>query len=486
MSRIPLNPLDSLFLMLDTPATPMHVGGLLRFTPPDDVPHDWLRHVVDDCREMEVSEPWNRRLVTHRVKQSPVHWWTDTDDIDLEYHVRRTALPSPGDERELGILVARLHSNPLDLSRPPWEMHVIEGLADGTFAMYAKIHHALVDGMSAVRLMGRSMSRSPDDTTTPLFVSSLASQRAVDASRDDGDGDEHRDGGGGLLAGVTGAAGAALEGALGTAGTAATSASQLTRSVAGLARSRLRHSPELVAPMSAGHNLLNSRITRQRRFATQLYSLDRLRRLAKDTGTTLNDVVLSICGGGLRTYLSELGALPDKPLIAFLPVDVRSDTEGAGGNAVGAILSSLGTDVADPLERLHVVHASAARGKQQMEGMDQATALAYSAALMAPATLQVVGAFAKLPQPRTNFNLCISNVPGPREPLYFRGARLDAIYPMSIPTHGMALNITLESCVDALGFGFIGCRETLPSLQRLAVQTGEALEALERAVHPEG
>ena len=187
--------------------------------------------------------------------------------------------------------------------------------------------------------------------------------------------------------------------------------------------------------------------------------------------------MLSVCGGGLRTYLSELDALPDRGLVGFLPVNVRTSDDPGGGNAVGAVLATMATDVADPVERLKAVHASTTEAKSQLQGMDQMTAMAYSAALLAPAALQAASAVANVPVPGTTFNLCVSNVPGPSEPLYFRGARLQAI-----PTHGMALNITLESYADTVNVGFIGCRETLPHLQRLAVHTGEALEELEAAL----
>lgn len=472
MTRIPLSPLDAAFLQLDTTETPMHVGALMPFEPPPDMPDDYLRRIFDEGRSSKVAAPWNRKLVTHSVKRSPVHWWTEVDDVDLEYHVRRSALPSPGDERELGIMVARLHSNPLDLSRPPWEMHVIEGLSDGRYAIYVKLHHSLVDGISGMKMLARSLSTDPDDDSTPLFFTLEPRSRAPRP-------EERRSRN--LLGAAVQRAAATVTGSVSAGTGAARSALQLTRSLGSLANARVRGG-DLVAPLDAPHSILNTRITRQRRFATQQYSVSRLKGIASATGTTLNDVVLAICGGGLRTYLLELDALPGRSLVGFLPVNVRSDDDPGGGNAVGAVLAKLGTDLVDPLERLQAVHASAAEAKAQMRGMDQTTAMAYSVAVLSPSALQAAAAMAGVPAPATTFNVCISNVPGPRKPLYFRGARLQAIYPLSIPTHGMALNITLESYADTLAFGFIGCRESLPSLQRLAVHTGDALEELEQAV----
>lgn len=476
MTRIPLSPLDAGFLVLDTAETPMHVGALMPFEPPPGMPGDLLRRVFEESRTARVAPPWNRRLVTHWIKRSPVHWWTEDDDLDLDYHVRRSALPSPGDERELGIMVARLHSNPLDLSRPPWELHIIEGLTGGRYAIYVKIHHSLIDGITGMKLLARSLSTDPGDADTPLFFTLRPGARAPQSASSPGPGTLES-----AVATATSALTGLLEVGMGTARTAA----RLTTSLTRLAVAPLRGG-DLVAPLQAPHSILNSRITRQRRFATQQYELSRLKSLARATGTTLNDVVLAVCGGGLRRYLQELDALPDRSLVAFLPVNIRAEDDPGGGNAVGAVLSLLGTDLEDPLERLRTVHASASSAKGQIRGMDQTAALAYSLAVMAPAGLQAAAAVAGVPAPATTFNVAISNVPGPRRPLYFRGARLQAIYPLSIPTHGMALNITLESYADTLAFGFIGCRQTLPSLQRLAVHTGTALAELESAVAARG
>jgi WS/DGAT/MGAT family acyltransferase len=226
--------------------------------------------------------------------------------------------------------------------------------------------------------------------------------------------------------------------------------------------------------------LLNARISKSRRFATQSLSLERLRTVAKAAGGTLNDVVVALSGSSLRTYLLEQNALPAVPLVAMLPVSVRTKDDAGGGNAVGAILATLATDVADPAERLARIVASTKRAKQQLQGMSKAAILQYSGLLIAPSMLQMIPSTAGHLRP--TFNVVISNVPGPERPLYFRGARLEASYPMSIPVHGQALNITCNSYAGMVCFGFTGCRDTVPHLQRLAVYTGEALADLEHAV----
>ena len=204
--------------------------------------------------------------------------------------------------------------------------------------------------------------------------------------------------------------------------------------------------------------------------------------IGKANGATINDTMLTVLAGGLRTFLADLGELPDRPLVAFLPVNVRTEDETGSGNVVAAILASMATDVEDPLERLGRIAASTKAAKEQITGLTREAVLAYSSLLMAPSGVQALSALTGIPTllPFT-FNVCVSNVPGPTEPLYLQGSRLEAFYPASIPVHGMALNITMMSYANTMNVGFIGCRDSLPRLQRLAIDTGEAFDALGRA-----
>ncbi len=457
-----LTPMDAMFLYGETPDTMMHVAGLMPFSMPPDAGPDFLRNLFDEMRtEWVVQRPWNTKLKTPGFLLNPLHQWVEDPDFDLDYHVRRSALPAPGDERELGILVSRLHSHPIDLTRPPWELHLIEGLENNRFAIYVKFHHALVDGYSAIQLLNRSMSTDPESRSEKMFFATPPATRekpVADASSP--------------IADVGMVLGRALA---------------VTKSVPDLAKSlvklQLRRDGDfkhLISSYEAPHSVLNSKIGRNRRFATQQYDLNRLSAAAKAGGATLNDVVLAICGGGLRRFLSEMGQLGDKPLVAFLPVNVRPKGDVGGGNAVGAILSTMGTDIEDPVRRLEAIARSTRQAKAQLVKLPQESILAYSGLLMAPAATQVLAAMTgiRTPMPFT-FNLCVSNVPGPRHVMYFRGARLEADYPVSIPIHGMALNITCQSYGGTLCFGFVGDRDALPSLQRLAVYTGEELARLE-------
>lgn len=469
-SSVRLGLQDLLFIYGETPSSKMHVAGLLPFTPPEGASRDYLRDLIAEARTQEVMEPFNRKLAHPRLQYSPLHSWVVDEDFDFDYHVRRSALASPGDERELGILVSRLHSNHLDLTRPPWELHVIEGLEGGRFALYMKIHHALVDGYSAMRLLSRSMSTDPESRDGRMFFNTPTPPRTRSAT---------------VPAGSSNPVASTLR-ALGSLSSAVTGGvSSVVDLTNALVKTQIRRDgdfAQIAGSASAPHSILNARIGRNRRFATQQYEFDRLKAISSQHGSTINDVALTIIGGGLRKFLIDFDKLPDRPLIAFLPVNVRPKGDEGGGNAVGAILAPMGTDIADPIARLTTITAATRASKAQLQTMSPAAIVAYSAALLAPAGGQIAGALTgvQVPWPYT-FNLCVSNVPGPREPLYFNGSRLEATYPVSIPIHGMALNITLQSYADTMNFGFVGCRDTLPHLQRLAVYTGDALGELEKA-----
>ncbi len=453
-----LSPNDMMFLLGESRETMMHVGGLLPFTPPADAPPDYMRRIVTEIRQSRtVTSPWNLKLKTPGFLKNPFPAWIEDPDPDLDYHVRRSALPAPGDERELGVLVSRLHSHPVDFTRPPWEVHLIEGLERGRFALYAKMHHSLIDGFTGNRMLARSLATDPEDMTKPLFFATPEPERAPRE--------------------------ASLETPWEMALSGVRKQVDAAREVANTMRDFWRASQAGDANMlglKAPNSILNGRIGRNRRFATQQYTMDRIRDLSKRSGGTLNDIVLALSAGALRRFLSELNELPDLPLVAMLPVNIRPKDDPGGGNAVGAMLVSLATDVADPLARLEAIMHSTRRAKEVLQSLSRPAVMQLSALLMAPSGMQTVTG--TLGRVRPQFNVCISNVPGPDQALYFRGARLEATYPLSIPIHGQALNITCQSYAGTLNFGFTGCRDSLPRMQRLAVYTGESLLEMEQAL----
>ncbi len=444
----------------------MHVGALLRFTPPPEGARDFHRQLMEELRrDATVYPPWNLRLRHPDLLSSPFQAWVPDTAFDLEYHVRRSALPTPGGERELGILVSRLHSNPIDFHRPPWEVHLIEGLEGDQFAIYFKVHHSLVDGFTGQRMLARSLSTSPHDRNTPMFFSVPPPTREPRAAESESGAEEE--------------AIPSIDALIHSVRDQVSVTKDVGRAILNVVRSSRAHDGNLVSPLQAPKSMLNQRISRSRRFATQSFEAERLRRLAKRVGGTLNDVILALLASALRRFLIEHDALPDKTLTAMLPVNVRPKDDPGGGNAVGAILASLATDIADPSARLDAIIASTGHAKEQLQGMSKNAIMQYGALLIAPILLSMIpGAAGRV---RPAFNVVVSNVPGPETPLYFRGWKLEATYPVSIPFHGHALNITVSGYAGTLGFGFIGCRDAIPHLQRLAVYAGEALDELENA-----
>ena len=458
-TRKTLNALDRSFLASERRDVMMHVGCLLQFSPPASGPGDLGRQLRDELsRGGAVERPWNLKLLHPDLLANPLQAWIEDEQFDLEYHVRRSALATPGDQRELGILVSRLHGTPLDFHRPPWEAHFIEGLENGRFAIYFKVHHALIDGYTGMRMLMRSLSTDPADLETPMFFESAQVEAPRRVKDDEATFDT-------LLRAVREQVGATKD---------------VGRALLNVVQAVRHHDEQLISPLQAPKSVLNQKITRSRRFATQQVSIDRVKRVASAAHGTVNDVLLAICGSSLRRFLGEQNVLPAKPLIAMVPVNIRpKDDPGGSGNAIGAILAPLGTDLDDPAERLATVIASTRRSKEQLQGMSKNAIMQYSALAMTPMMLSFIpGAVGRI---RPAFNIVVSNVPGPEMPLYFRGWKLDEMYPLSIPFHGYALNITVQSYAGALGFGIIGCRDTLPHLQRLAIYSREALEDLDRA-----
>lgn len=461
-----LNPLDAAWLFTESRATPNHVGGLLQFKLPEGAPRDFLRQLMAQFRNhRQFKAPWNRRLKLP-FNKNPVPVWVEAadDEIDLEYHVRHAALPWPGGERELGELVGRLHSTPIDLARPPWECTLIEGLEGERFAIFVKMHHALIDGVSGMKLLQRVMStsRGRSEAMPPFWAN----------GQDEGTPRRERKAEAELptVDAAVAAAAQALK-------MQAQTVPQLAAAFGQLFKRVVEPGEGLAVPFAAPRSVLNGRVREKRRFATQQFPMARLRAVATAAQCTLNDVVLAICGGALRRFLLERDALPAESLTAGIPVSVRPQDDEGTGNAITFIIASLGTDLEDEVERLQAIRRSVKHAKAHVQAMPRQAMLQYTMLLMAPTILTLLTGIGGRTRPM--FNITISNVPGPEKPMYFCGAELLAIYPASIVTHGQALNITCESYAGQMNFGFTGCHTSVPSLQRLAPYAAEALEELE-------
>jgi WS/DGAT/MGAT family acyltransferase len=442
--------LDATFLRMETRQTPMHVASLQTFQIPGGAAPGFVRDIVTAFRaEGPLTGPFGYRLAKGPL--SRLNPSLERADVDLEYHVRHASLPAPGGERELGELISHLHAVVLDRSRPLWTCHVIEGLEGNRFAIYIKVHHALTDGVGAVRLLAQSLSSQADGTWSAPWhyqevrsAGSAAKSSKVDALK-----------------------------------SAAQSAGPLAR---GLVSRKRGSSPEAVCrPFGAPDSVINGPITGARRVATQQLDLARIKSVAKATDTSINDVFLAVSSTALRRHLGDNGVLPTRPLTAGMPVSLRQPGETTA-NAVGYLWANLATDMADPRQRLDAINSSTSAAKAHLNTMPPAARKLFTTLTMTPIiAVWVAGLGAKVRPP---MNLTISNVPGPREPLYLNGARLEAFYPVSIPSQGQALNITCVTYDGKLNIGFTGCRDSLPHLQRLAVYAGEALAELEAALAP--
>ena len=448
----PLSPTDQLFLWLEKRQQPMHVGGLQLFSFPENAPDDYVARLAEQLRQQhQVTAPFNRRL-SYRLGQ-PV--WVEDDQLDLEHHFRFEALPTPGRIRELLSFVSAEHSHLMDRERPMWEVHLIEGLKDRQFALYTKVHHSLIDGVSAMRLATRMLSENPHETGMPPIWDMTPRARS---GGDDGSLSLWRS-----VAHLLGSSGRQL-------GTIPTVAKELLKTI-----NQARKDPAYDSIFHAPRSVLNQKITGSRRFAAQSYCLTRIKAVCEAYGTTVNDVVTAMCASALRTYLMNQDALPAKPLIAFVPVSLRHD-DSAEGNQVGVILANLHTDEHDPGQRLIKIHHGMQEAKDRYRHMSPEEIVNYTALTLAPAAFHLLTGMA--PNWQT-FNVVISNVPGPSEPRYWNGARLEGMYPVSIAMDRLALNMTLTSYNGQVEFGLIGCRRTLPSLQRMLDYLEDALAELE-------
>ncbi len=467
----PLTGLDAAFLYLEAAGTPMHVGSLMRIEAPRRRGFDFHRDLV-----AHLAERLPRTRVLRRVLQdAPLDlghpMWREVDSIDLRRHVLKRRLAAPGSTRQLEALVAKLHALPLDRSRPLWQFVVIEGLATGEVALYAKIHHAVLDGQGGVALAQALLDLEPRRPARARIAPTpglpLASTSTADLARTALRANAQQ------LLKLLRAVPPVLKLAAGPR-----SESMLESLRTGVAR--LRRSVT-IAPRSR----FNRQVSEARSFATNSMPLDAIKRIARGHGVNLNDVVMALCAGALRSLLDRAGELPRKPLVAAMPVSLRDAGDNDAGNRVSMVQCVLPTDLDDPLQRLQAVAAVTRSLKQQVSSLRGLIPTDFPG-LVAPiwgsglSRLWARGRVAERLPPLAN--LVISNVPGPPVPLYLAGARIAQYFPVSIVTHGLGLNITVQSYAGMLEFGVVACRAALPTpgllAQCLQVEFERLLESL--------
>ena len=455
-----LSGLDAAFLALESSRAFTHIGSVTivdTSTCPEPLTVERLiAHVQSRLPE---APPFRRRLVEVPFGLDQPYWIEDPD-FDVEYHVRGSAIPSPGTDDQLADVVARLHARPLDRARPLWEMHLIEGLQGGRSAVYIKVHHAAIDGVSGNEVFTALLDGSPVPRSSP-----------VDHWRPDPVPSPWE------LLRRTGRS------AVGHPVRAARTAASLLRTVPSLASTGLVTQPRDV--VLAGLSLrapqlpFNKAITPHRRWTFGTLPLDEVKSVKAAHGGTVNDVVMTLVTGALRRWLEKHDALPEQPVVAAVPVSVRTGT-GEYGNQVSALLCPLPTHVADPVTRLRTCREGMEAAKQQHASLPHEVVGDITTMAVPALTGQLarLAARARLMERATLFNLFVSNVPGPNTPFYFAGARVLGYYPISALVDGQGLNVTVMSLDGGLHFGLLADRELVPDVAVLCGMLREELDVL--------
>lgn len=454
----PLSGLDALFLHLETPETPMHVASLHLCDLPKGYRGDFCADVKRQvAQRLHLVPLFRRKLRTLPLDiANPV--WAEDADVDLDYHVRRVALPPPGTLAQLEACAARIHSTLLDRRRPLWEVHVIEGLHTGQVAFYMRVHHAVLDGAAGMALAGALFDRTPAPRRVP---------GPPRGSRTDGD-----------APGAGELAGAALRHDVAQYAKLARQLPDLARIVLGpRAGSRDALATPARRSLAFGPRTpLNVSITGARRFAAVSLPLDQVKSIAHAHDAKLNDVVLALCSAALRKYLSRHGGVPKRPLVAGMPFSLRESGSTEYSTQATMTLVNLATDIADPLQRLRAIRDAASAIKstaRRAKSVIPVDTPSLGAPWLLRGLAQLYGRSRLADTLRPIMNVVISNVPGPPQPLYAAGARIRSYWPLSIVEHGMGLNVTVVSYCGRLDFGLVAASRAVPDVRKLA----RALEA---------
>jgi diacylglycerol O-acyltransferase / wax synthase len=465
-----LSGLDASFLYMETPTLHMHVSMAAVFDPSTMK----RGYSFDRIHDLVANRLMQTSVFTRRLVEVPFRlghpYWIEDPGFDIDFHLRRAALPAPGGLKELSDFVGDVCSRPLDRSKPLWQMYIVEGLENGHFALVTKIHHSTIDGVSGAELLSKLFDLDPDPVDDEAEIENVPRTRVPSDLE--------------LVA-------SALATRLRKPPRVAKLAWRTAFAILDVRKVRnTDNNRKAPLPLTAPRTSFNAAITAHRKTAFSSISLDDAKALKNAMGTTVNDVVLAICTGALRKFLISRDELPEIPLIASVPVAVQ-DAEGvSGSNKVSAMFAALPTQIEDPLERLRMINEST-RGAKEMhkalgasvllDWVEHATPNMFAAAARTYSRLKLAD------RHRPIHNLIISNVPGPDFPIYFSGATLVAGFPLGPVLEGAGLNITVMSYRGALNWGLIACRETVEGVAEIAAFIPEALdELLEAAGLPTG
>lgn len=457
---IQLTLIDAAFLQIETPETPMHVGGLHVYQLPEGGEPSFVLELFKRfVSGQNFCPPFNQKL-RYPLFKLGIPVLVEDQDFDVNYHVRYCRLPQPGSMDQLLTLVAGFHQGLLNQARPLWECHLIDGLAERRFAIYFKMHHCILDGVGSMRMLEKCLSKSPatHELNLPWEFSEQKKKRS--RSKPGLPTRIYR-----LIGSAAGQVKVAYEltGALWHTGLQSVKSGDTT----------------LPLPFLCPKTAINQEVTSNRCFAVKTFSLESFKLLGKAAEATVNDIIIAVCAGALHRYLKQIHQLPDKPLIALVPVSIRPKDSDAHGNQVSAILCNLGTHVHAVRQRLQIIKDSSTEGKAIQNQLSSPAAQNYAMIGSIPIVLVQLLRLSTYLNPA--FNLVISNVPGPRSPMYMNGAHLLNIYPVSALYKQQNLNITVTSYEDSLDFGLIACRDYLNEVDQLAEYLQDALDELNAA-----
>ncbi|MET4206457.1 wax ester/triacylglycerol synthase family O-acyltransferase [Bradyrhizobium sp. LA2.1] len=500
-----LSSLDASFLYLETPEMPMHVGSMAIFRLPDGYKGDFF----EDFKAMIVSRLHIAPILKARLEKAPLDIdhpsWVEDDQFDIDRHIFRASLPQPRDRATLERIVGWMHAKLLNRARPLWEFYVFEGMKDNEVGLYSKMHHAAIDGGAGAALTnmiydisptprkvdpptaGSKPGQEPRDIAANLLDSyqQLFTQ-PLDASAAAKNLQLPRTGKSDIGSILFDNAMYQIESAVRFAGNIPTMVKSVSDVLGKISDPKSRES---LASMVSPPTMLNKTISSERSFAGVSISLSRSKALAKQAGGKLNDVVLALASGVVRRYLQQYGTLPAKSLTAAVPISLREEGNTEANNQVFGMICSIATNIDDPKARLEAIIAQSTKSKEMSHPLRALMPQISNISMLgAPMMVQVLA----LLYSRSNLsdvlppaaNITVSNVPGPRQTLYAAGAELLHIFPVSISTHGQALNITVQSYRDQLDFGFIVGANIIPHVQVMCDMLPEEFAALEAAYAP--
>lgn len=455
-------PMDLMFYLMETPENPKHVGAVQLFELPRNAPRDYLINLAQMIKQAPVVPPFNYR--PHFPRTGMPEWRVDKD-LDIDYHVRHSALPKPGTMAQLMTVVERLHGSVLDQKRPGWIFQLIEGIEGNRFALYSKIHHAYIDGMSGVKRMYGSLSTSAEDTAFSPTWSISTEAKSSGRSRS-----------GNQVAKRVSATGRA-------AMAQAKAVTELYESFAkmGLQMLKLRQNKAQI-PFMAPRTLMNRQVKWDTRsVAVCSLPLDRVKAVSSKMGGKVNDVVLTLVDAALQEYLDKHGEKLDEPLVALCPMSLREAGDDTANTQIATVHVRLGRPKAKIHERLAQVIEASSDAKQEARSMSRAALMDF--VLILAGAMEMLSRSGLDQAVSPSYNVLVSNVPGPgEEAMYMAGSRLLATYPISTLTPGVNLNATVLSHGNSLDFGLLADKHAMPDLATVTKRIEDHFAKLERAV----